>query len=464
MDAREQAMIDLLMKQIDGTENKGNLGANAILGVSLAVARAASEASGLPLFQYLGGAGRAHAAGADDERHQRRRARRQQPRRAGVHDHPRRLRDVQRCAARRRGDVSSSQEHPARPQADDGGRRRRRIRARSEIECRGARSDLDGDRKGGLSRRRADLPRPRRRGIRVFRERKRTNSKGRNAAARRWSTYYQELRAKYPIISIEDGMSEGDWDGWTALTKAMGASTQLVGDDRLRDQSRDPVQRNRQGIGNAILIKVNQIGTLTETLDAIEMAQARRIPLGRSRTAPARPRIRRSPIWRWRRTRDRSRPDRCRAANASRSTTSCCGSKRSWGTRRCSRGTCDFPVDLNHRDTEITEKHTVYPRLHTVYPSVLHCVPLGPAPCTPRPALCTPRPRTVYPSAPHRVPLGLRNRVPLGPHPVYPSARTVYPSARTVYPEVTHRVPLGPTPCNPRSHTGECCVRQTDSC
>ena len=100
MDAREQAMIDLLMKQIDGTENKGNLGANAILGVSLAVARAASEASGLPLFQYLGGAGRAHAAGADDERHQRRRARRQQPRRAGVHDHPRRLRrrSAMRCA------------------------------------------------------------------------------------------------------------------------------------------------------------------------------------------------------------------------------------------------------------------------------------------------------------------------------------------------------------------------------
>src|ERR1700745_2304509 len=109
MDAREQAMIDLVMKQIDGTDNKSNLGANAMLGVSLAVARAGAEAAGLaplPLLRRGGGGdgavplprrrGSAHAAGADDERHQRRRTRRQQPRRSGVHDHPRRLRHIRR--------------------------------------------------------------------------------------------------------------------------------------------------------------------------------------------------------------------------------------------------------------------------------------------------------------------------------------------------------------------------------
>ncbi|MEA2343086.1 MAG: enolase, partial [Thermoanaerobaculia bacterium] len=85
--------------------------------------------------------------------------------------------------------------------------------------------------------------------------------------------YYQDLRAKYPIISIEDGMSEGDWDGWTVLTKAMGANTQLVGDDVFVTNPAILAKGIEQGVANAILIKVNQIGTLTETLDAIEMAK-----------------------------------------------------------------------------------------------------------------------------------------------------------------------------------------------
>ena len=85
--------------------------------------------------------------------------------------------------------------------------------------------------------------------------------------------YYQDLRGRYPIISIEDGMSEGDWEGWAALTKAMGGDTQLVGDDVFVTNPAILAKGIAEGIGNAILIKVNQIGTLTETLDAIEMAK-----------------------------------------------------------------------------------------------------------------------------------------------------------------------------------------------
>jgi len=85
--------------------------------------------------------------------------------------------------------------------------------------------------------------------------------------------YYQELTSKYPIISIEDGLAEGDWDGWAALTNAMGAKTQLVGDDLFVTNTEIFAKGIARSIANAILIKVNQIGTLSETLDAIEMAK-----------------------------------------------------------------------------------------------------------------------------------------------------------------------------------------------
>jgi enolase len=85
--------------------------------------------------------------------------------------------------------------------------------------------------------------------------------------------YYEGLKAKYPIISIEDGMSEGDWDGWETLTKSLGASTQLVGDDLFVTNPEIFAKGIARGIANSILIKVNQIGTLTETLEAIEMAK-----------------------------------------------------------------------------------------------------------------------------------------------------------------------------------------------
>jgi enolase len=88
--------------------------------------------------------------------------------------------------------------------------------------------------------------------------------------------YYQELQAKYPIISIEDGCGENDWDGWKKLTEAMGANTQLVGDDLFVTNVEFLRKGIERGVGNSILVKVNQIGTLTETLDAIELAKENR--------------------------------------------------------------------------------------------------------------------------------------------------------------------------------------------
>jgi enolase len=87
------------------------------------------------------------------------------------------------------------------------------------------------------------------------------------------SQYYVDLRSKYPIVSIEDGMAEGDWDGWETLTGVLGASTQLVGDDLFVTNPSIFAKGIERGIANAILIKVNQIGTLTETLEAIEMGK-----------------------------------------------------------------------------------------------------------------------------------------------------------------------------------------------
>ena len=110
LDAVEQPLIDQTLIELDGTENKARLGANAMLAVSLAVAKAAAEESGLPLYRYLGGAGRDAAAGADDERDQRRCACQQQPGSAGVHGHPGRRGELSRSAALRRRDLPCAEE------------------------------------------------------------------------------------------------------------------------------------------------------------------------------------------------------------------------------------------------------------------------------------------------------------------------------------------------------------------
>jgi enolase len=272
MDAREQAMIDLVMKQIDGTENKANLGANAILGVSLAVARAAAEAAGLPLFLYLGGAGArtlpvpmmnvinggAHAsnnldiqefmiipAGFDSF---------SEALRAGVetfHHLKKILHDRQLTTA----------------VGDEGG-------FAPDLKSNAEALDLilKAIEKAGY--RPADQIYL---GLDVAASEFFQKNKYRFEEADRSSDelvdYYVELRKKYPIISIEDGLAEGDWDGWETLSGVLGSGTQLVGDDIFVTNPAIFSKGIERGIANAILIKVNQIGTLTETLETIEMAK-----------------------------------------------------------------------------------------------------------------------------------------------------------------------------------------------
>ena len=274
MDAREQVMIDLVMKQLDGTENKAKFGANAILGVSLAVARAAAEASGLPLFLYLGGAGArtlpvpmmnvinggAHAdnnldiqefmivpAGFDTF---------SEALRAGVetfHHLKAILHDRKLTTA----------------VGDEGGFAPN-LKSNSEaLDLILTAIEKAGYKAGEEIYLALDVA------ASEFYDKGKYNLAGDNRVltSDEISAYYSEWKAKYPIISIEDGMAEGDWDGWETHTKALGATTQLVGDDLFVTNPEIFAKGISRGIANAILIKVNQIGTLTETLEAIEMAK-----------------------------------------------------------------------------------------------------------------------------------------------------------------------------------------------
>ncbi|MGZ7080237.1 MAG: phosphopyruvate hydratase [Thermoanaerobaculia bacterium] len=271
MDAREQVMIDLVMKQIDGTDNKSRLGANAILGVSLAVARAAAEASGLPLFLYLGGVGArtlpvpmmnvinggAHAdnnldvqefmivpAGFSTF---------SDALRAGVET----FHHLKKTLHDRKLTTSVGDEGGFAPS----------LQTNTEaIDLILTAIEKAGYKAGEQIFVGLDVA------ASEFYDKKYT-FEGEKRSSEEMIAYYQGLRKKYPIISIEDGMAEGDWDGWEGLTKAMGADTQLVGDDIFVTNPAIFAKGIERGIANAILIKVNQIGTLTETLEAIEMAK-----------------------------------------------------------------------------------------------------------------------------------------------------------------------------------------------
>ncbi|MGZ4779303.1 MAG: phosphopyruvate hydratase [Thermoanaerobaculia bacterium] len=271
MGAREQVMIDLVMKQIDGTDNKSRLGANAILGVSLAVARAAAEASGLPLFLYLGGVGArtlpvpmmnvinggAHAdnnldvqefmivpAGFSTF---------SDALRAGVET----FHHLKKTLHDRKLTTSVGDEGGFAPS----------LQTNTEaIDLILTAIEKAGYKAGEQIFVGLDVA------ASEFYDKKYT-FEGEKRSSEEMIAYYQGLRKKYPIISIEDGMAEGDWDGWEGLTKTMGADTQLVGDDIFVTNPAIFAKGIERGIANAILIKVNQIGTLTETLEAIEMAK-----------------------------------------------------------------------------------------------------------------------------------------------------------------------------------------------
>jgi enolase len=274
MDAREQALIDLLMKQLDGTNTKEKLGANAMLGVSLAVARAAAETAGLPLFLYLGGPGArtlpvpmmnvinggAHADNNLDI---------QEfmiiP--AGFPSFSRALQaGVETFHALKK---LLGEKKLATSVGDEGGFAPNLGSNAEALDFILKAIESAGYKPGeeiwlGLDAAASE-----------FYEKGIYNlaGEGKKFSPAEMIGYYEGLLGRYPIISIEDGMAEGDWDGWAAMTRAMGDRVQIVGDDLFVTNPAIFAEGIEKSIANAILVKVNQIGTLTETLETIEMAK-----------------------------------------------------------------------------------------------------------------------------------------------------------------------------------------------
>lgn len=278
MDAADQPALDEFLRELDGTSNKSRLGANAILGVSLAAAHAAAAASGQPLYRYLGGSeattmpvpmvniisgGRHAAAGLD-----------MQDFLAipiGAETYSEALRmvvDVYRAVGR----VLSQMGPYAYGVADEGG-------YGPPLPCHedalgiiydatrlaGYRCARDGDIAIGMDVAATEFIGGD--GNYLLR------AEGRSFTSIELADLLVHWCVTYPIISIEDGLSEDDWEGWEYLTQQMGASTQLIGDDLFTTNPERLAQGADAGIANAVLIKLNQIGTLTETLETVRLAQ-----------------------------------------------------------------------------------------------------------------------------------------------------------------------------------------------
>jgi enolase len=277
MDAVDQIAIDTAMRELDGTDNKGRLGANAILGVSLAVARAAADTTGLPLYRYLGGAGArvlpvpmmnvinggAHADNPIDIQefmimpvgaptfaealrmgtevfHALKKALKDAGHNTNVGDEGGFAPDLPSAEAAL-GFLEKAVAAAGYKTGDD-------IVfaldcAASEFYANGV-YDMTGE--------------------------------GRKVDAGGMVDFIESLCSKFPIRSVEDGLAEGDWDGWKVLTDRLGKKVQIVGDDLFVTNPAILAEGIEKGIANAILVKVNQIGSLTETLDAVRLATANR--------------------------------------------------------------------------------------------------------------------------------------------------------------------------------------------
>jgi len=273
-EAEDQRHIDATLLALDGTKNKSRLGANAILGVSLAVAKGAADASGLPLYRYIGGTsahllpvpmmnivnGGAHADNPIDIQefmimpvgaascaeairigseifHTLRKALKEAGHNTNVGDEGGFAPNLKSADEALGFIVTAVEKAGYRPGTD----------VMLALDC--AATEFF---KGGT--------------YRMEGEGKALDSAG-------MAKYLGDLVARYPIVSIEDGMAEDDWHGWKALTETLGAKCQLVGDDLFVTNTERLAEGIKRGIANSILVKVNQIGSLTETLDAVAMAQ-----------------------------------------------------------------------------------------------------------------------------------------------------------------------------------------------
>jgi enolase len=272
LDASEQRAVDAALIEADGTDNKSKLGANAILGVSLAVAKAAALSADLPLFRYLGG--------------------------PNAHVLPVPMMNVINGGAHADTNVDV-QEFMVLPIGADTYREGLRWGVevyhalKAELKSKGFATGL-GDEGGfapNLDNNRAALDlliiaiekagftpgKDLALGLDVaateFHDNGKYRFEGRELSSGELIAYYSELVAAYPLITIEDPLSEDDWAGWEAITSELGAKVQLVGDDLFVTNPVRLADGIARHVGNSILVKVNQIGSLTETLDAVAMAQ-----------------------------------------------------------------------------------------------------------------------------------------------------------------------------------------------
>jgi len=272
MYASDQALIDRIMIELDGTENKGKLGANAILGISLAVAKAAASSFGIPLYRYLGGIdarvlpvpmmniinGGAHAdSGLEMQEFM------IMPVRAED------FRNALRMGAEVFHNLKAILKRKGLSTAvgDEGGFAPN-LRVNEEaIETIMGAISAAGYKPG------TDILIALDAASSGFYKNGKYEVEGKKLPPDKMVDYYARLAKSYPVISIEDGMSENDWDGWKLLTERLGKSVQIVGDDLFVTNTKRLSRGIKDGIANSILIKVNQIGTLTETMKTIEMAK-----------------------------------------------------------------------------------------------------------------------------------------------------------------------------------------------
>ena len=274
VDATEQSFVDKTLLDLDGTENKSRLGANAVLAVSLAVAKAAAEESGLPLHRYLGGAGGmsmpvpmmnvinggAHANNGLDMQEF-----------MIVPVGFTSFREALRCGA----EVFQALKKLLVDQGlstavgDEGGFAPRLPKHEAAIKLVMQAIESAGYEPGAQVALALDCA-----SSEFYDKGKYTlTAEDQEMSAEQFTDYLAGLADKYPIISIEDGMAEDDWEGWKVLTRRLGKKVQLVGDDLFVTNTRFIRQGIEQGVANSVLIKINQIGTLTETFAAIEMAK-----------------------------------------------------------------------------------------------------------------------------------------------------------------------------------------------
>jgi len=274
LDVTDQALIDRIMIELDGTDNKSRLGANAMLAVSMAVARAAAEDLNIPLYRYIGGAGPmslpvpmmnvinggAHANnGLDMQEFM------IMP--VGISS----FRDALRCGAEifQALKMILSERGLATAVGDEGGFAPKLSSHEEAIKMIMEAITLAGYKPAVDVAIALDCA-----SSEFYKDgRYQLSSEGLSLSAAEFVDYLDSWVGKYPIISIEDGMSENDWDGWKLLTDRLGGKVQLVGDDLFVTNTKYLQKGIDLGIANSILIKVNQIGTLTETLAAIDLAK-----------------------------------------------------------------------------------------------------------------------------------------------------------------------------------------------